>query len=59
MLGVLSVDLCFMHQLLTHYCQVTIVLIFINDDTEVKEMKELVPCHNPSNMKYEFSKQDS
>lgn len=39
-----------MYQLLTHYRQVTIVLIFINDDTEVKEMKELVPCHNPSNM---------
>lgn len=49
-LGVLSVDLCFMYQFLTHYCQATIVLIFINDDTEVKETKELVPCHNPSNM---------
>lgn len=47
-LGVLSVDLCFMYQFLTHYCQVTIVLIFKNDDTEVKETKELVPCHNPN-----------
>lgn len=49
-LGVLSVDLCFMYQLLTHYRQVTIVLMFINDDTDVKEMKGLVPCHNPSNV---------
>lgn len=47
-LGVPSVDLCFMYQLLTHYRQVAIVLMFINDDTDVKEMKGLVPCHNPS-----------
>lgn len=54
LLCVLSVDLCLCiissprKQPCEH--QITIVLIFINDETEVEEMKELVPCHYTSNV---------